>query len=457
MRKHFINIVTLSGLILFLSTMLLEAQIVQKNYFFGEYGNTLWARSKLHRNSDNQLQNAVFSIPVKNVNSNFDDILRMDSIITSSIQGGSMKVLFEYNIDGDITEQLILSNIGNGWFKSWLDYFYYDGNGNIVQNISLGWHNSHWDSLARINYTYNPQGEIFQYVFQDYTNENWNNVTRRTFEYDSSGNEAISLSEEWQDGNWNNKMLFNSYYSDLNLRDSLLVHIWDNIEWQNYSKTFFHYNGLTNFLDYLVAVIWTGTSWLNYLRRNVVNDSNGNQIEQLEEIWNNSSWENSVRRFYTYIDLNYIQNAFCELWIGNNWVSGDDVILVEYPNGYTVGFITHILAVYYNITSVNENTNLNPQNFKLEQNYPNPFNPSTKIQYEVSSRQFVSLKVYDVLGNEVATLINEEKSVGTYEVEFSAIGGSASGGDAWNLPSGVYFYRIKAGSYIKTKKMVLLK
>jgi hypothetical protein len=98
-----------------------------------------------------------------------------------------------------------------------------------------------------------------------------------------------------------------------------------------------------------------------------------------------------------------------------------------------------------------------PDQFRLEQNYPNPFNPSTSIQYAVSSRQFVSLKVYDILGNEIATLINEEKAPGSYEVEFSAKGGSASGGNAYNLPSGVYIYSLRAGSFVQSRKMILLK
>jgi hypothetical protein len=96
-----------------------------------------------------------------------------------------------------------------------------------------------------------------------------------------------------------------------------------------------------------------------------------------------------------------------------------------------------------------------PVEFCLEQNYPNPFNPATKIKYsianvianEVKKSQFVTLKIYDILGNEVATLVNEEKPAGTYEVEFDAI----------DLPSGIYFYQLKAGSFIETKKMVLLK
>ncbi|MCJ7553749.1 MAG: T9SS type A sorting domain-containing protein, partial [Ignavibacteriaceae bacterium] len=88
-----------------------------------------------------------------------------------------------------------------------------------------------------------------------------------------------------------------------------------------------------------------------------------------------------------------------------------------------------------------------PLTFSLEQNYPNPFNPTTTIEYQIPEMSFVTLKIYDVLGSEVATLVNEEKSVGTYELNWNAA----------NLPSGVYFYRIQAGSFIETKKMVLLK
>lgn len=88
-----------------------------------------------------------------------------------------------------------------------------------------------------------------------------------------------------------------------------------------------------------------------------------------------------------------------------------------------------------------------PVEFALHQNYPNPFNPSTSIQYAISSRQFVTLKVYDVLGNEVVTLVNEEKPQGIYNVQFTIN----------NLSAGVYFYQLKAGNFIQTKKMIYLK
>jgi photosystem II stability/assembly factor-like uncharacterized protein len=88
-----------------------------------------------------------------------------------------------------------------------------------------------------------------------------------------------------------------------------------------------------------------------------------------------------------------------------------------------------------------------PTTFKIFQNYPNPFNPSTMIKYQILEFSFVTLKVYDLLGSEIRTLVNEEKPIGSYEVEFDA---------TW-LPSGVYFYKVKAGSFVVTKKMVLLK
>jgi len=98
-------------------------------------------------------------------------------------------------------------------------------------------------------------------------------------------------------------------------------------------------------------------------------------------------------------------------------------------------------------TSIEDELNKVPNQFKVFQNYPNPFNPATTIIYQIPELNFVTLKIYDVLGSEVATLVNEEKLVGSYELEFNAI----------DLPSGVYLYKLQAGSFVETKKMILLK
>ena len=109
------------------------------------------------------------------------------------------------------------------------------------------------------------------------------------------------------------------------------------------------------------------------------------------------------------------------------------------------------------ITSVEnemENEFTVPDNFSLSQNYPNPFNPTTKIRYSIPEAplslgegQGVRLVIYDVLGKEIATLVDEFKPAGSYEVEFNAD----------KLSSGVYFYQLNSGSFVQTKKMILLR
>ena len=105
------------------------------------------------------------------------------------------------------------------------------------------------------------------------------------------------------------------------------------------------------------------------------------------------------------------------------------------------------------ITFVRNNSGGTSLNYSLEQNYPNPFNPSTTICYQIPKAGFVSLKVYDVLGKVVATLVDEEKPAGSYEVEFNTNMGKFSS----PLPSGIYFYWLEAGGNIFTKKLIILK
>jgi len=118
----------------------------------------------------------------------------------------------------------------------------------------------------------------------------------------------------------------------------------------------------------------------------------------------------------------------------------------HYPD--TGWVVMNILSPVVNV----ENENV-PATFNLSQNYPNPFNPVTSLQYAIGSRQFVTLKVYDLLGREVETLVNEEKPAGEYEVEFNAANLLPKG----SLTSGIYFYQLKAGSFAETRKMVLIK
>jgi Secretion system C-terminal sorting domain len=128
-------------------------------------------------------------------------------------------------------------------------------------------------------------------------------------------------------------------------------------------------------------------------------------------------------------------------------------ILIDGPsvagNDYHVGssFLLDDLNLTGTATSVNDKSIL-PAKFSLEQNYPNPFNPSTKIQYNLPENSFVSLKIYNAIGKEVASLVNGVVPAGSHEILFDASG----------LNSGVYFYTLKAGNnFVQTRKMILMK
>ena len=110
---------------------------------------------------------------------------------------------------------------------------------------------------------------------------------------------------------------------------------------------------------------------------------------------------------------------------------------MSYTNSYTVTDISEV---------VNRKDQL-PSKYNLFQNYPNPFNPVTTIKYSVPGSSFVSLKVYDILGRAIESIVNEEKSPGVYTVKF----------DGSTLVSGIYFYRLHAGNYSETKKFILMK
>jgi len=120
-----------------------------------------------------------------------------------------------------------------------------------------------------------------------------------------------------------------------------------------------------------------------------------------------------------------------------------DVLRINYDNPIMIGVDKFD---FNTLTPIEKNSEV-INSFKLEQNYPNPFNPSTIIRYVIPKAGIVSLKIFDVLGQEVKTLINEYKNVGSYSVNFNAE----------RLASGVYFYHLKAGDFMQTKKMILLK
>ncbi|NWF89255.1 MAG: PQQ-dependent sugar dehydrogenase [Ignavibacteriaceae bacterium] len=130
----------------------------------------------------------------------------------------------------------------------------------------------------------------------------------------------------------------------------------------------------------------------------------------------------------------------------------DNSISNAFSYGYRVSAFNSTSSSSYSnvasfVTKTDDKLNSLPENFQLNQNYPNPFNPTTNIEYAINRRQTITLKIYDSLGHDIETLVSGEKDAGYYSVDFQAS----------NLSSGVYFYQIKGGSFIETRKMILMK
>jgi len=176
------------------------------------------------------------------------------------------------------------------------------------------------------------------------------------------------------------------------------------------------------------------TSWLNAatLKLNISTDggSNWTKIWEAENDGNGWQWRKIS------IDLSSYSNS-SNVVLGWQYVGND---------GDLAG-IDNIKITYGTVDIKADNLTQIPSDFSLSQNYPNPFNPTTVISYQIPEKSFVNLKVYDILGNEVMTLVNGQKQAGSYQINF----------DASNLSSGVYIYQIIADNFVKSKKMLLLK
>jgi len=146
------------------------------------------------------------------------------------------------------------------------------------------------------------------------------------------------------------------------------------------------------------------------------------------------AYEGGIDFFYsTQITLEY---GFISWWSADIFTNYYKTLIGCELNGIVYGTLTDVPSEPYQINK-----------YSLKQNYPNPFNPATNLSYSITQPGLVTLKIYDVLGTEIETLVNEEKPTGTYELNWNAA----------NLPSGVYFYRLQAGSFVQTRKMILLK
>jgi hypothetical protein len=225
-----------------------------------------------------------------------------------------------------------------------------------------------------------------------------------------------------------------------------LIFYWNDSLWINSLKKTYTYSG-----DLLISEEWeewNNSKWSKYTMHLNTYDVASNLIEEVYESWRANQLLQSWRKKHDYdIDNNIVSSSY-EEYKSNNWIFADGDLSFSdiWGNKFAVFNAAKLNVIYTNLpTSVLSNSKV--VDFRLSQNYPNPFNPSTVINYSLPNSSKVLIKVYDILGSEIKTLVNKYQSSGIYEVEFEAKG----------LSSGIYFYRIMTDKYSETKKMILMR
>ncbi len=381
----------------------------------------------------------------------------------------------------------------NEWVYDYKYEYVYDSNNNLVLETNYEWAGGNWEKYDKFEYVYDSKNNMISKIKLLWQNGAWENEYKYEYTYDANNNQTELVYYYWISGAWEKASKRVSTYDANNNKISEIYYTWDalRLTWKNYYLSLYGYNS-NNQTTFSNRKQWdeATSAWVDKYRNVYDYDSNYRLIHILSENYDSGNWIKNYEETYEYDQsgnlkilthnetekdrylFRYNTMGMCngvkhEKWEGDHWENSDDqlflpwIIFSEYSS-CSIGNLREIhyyasssygyeLSVYYQgVTSVDEN-DTPPVKFALEQNYPNPFNPSTVINYQIPETEFVSLKVFDVLGNEVATLVNQQQAGGRYSVTFDASSVSRP------VSSGIYFYRLQAGNNIRVRKMMLLK
>ncbi len=401
----------------------------------------------------------------------------IDSITTTTTYGKSNKYNFEYDSLGNLLFITFFSSTDSIWQPTNKVTYKYNSSNNITSYMKANWEDSIFVNTVHEVYIYNVKGaldSVFRYTYSDNT---WNNFFRFRFEYSNEDLLTNSLLDFWYEGIWENVMLNKYTYNNKDLieiysesRDQVVDKITKQLLF------LFGYDDNKNITSLLTKEL-IESKWKNSFNRSFIFDPNNNLVHESNDMWSDSIWFNTSVKDYHYNPNNKItseitKNNTSESWkvsfnynekadladansaqlVDDTWTKADYMIAFSDSAKRNYSFFASDVNVYYNTITKVENKTAVVSDFSLSQNYPNPFNPTTTIKYSIpqslkNNEYNTKLIVFDILGREVATLVNKQQKPCSYEVLFNAN----------NLTSGIYFYRLQSGSFTQTKKLMLLK
>jgi hypothetical protein len=399
--------------------------------------------------------------------------------------------VYAYDGAGNLLQFLSQSWGGIGWVN-YVKYAYtYDAQSNMTSFTDIKWYQGAWQNVRRFTYSYDGNGNMIKDAYQLWGDIvfDWVAVDRSFYGYDERGNQIDAVTEVWRDTVWVNVQHDSTQFDAQDRPIRLVTQLWESTGkiWITVSGIAYSFtsSGAPSSVTYQG---WNNgdSSWSNAMRDLYAYNSRGGQTLHLHQRWV-SSWTDSSQEVSTYdVDGNMITNAF-QTWAGRYWQNSvlytyaydgqrnrtselaqrydgvewinKSLYTFEYDangnrtsevrllwSGYDWSYIARYLTSYQFVTAVEDPAAM-PLVYRLSDNYPNPFNPSTQIRFALRSAGTVSLRVYDILGGEVATLVDGPLQAGEHTAVW----------DARNAASGVYFYRLRAGQFAETKKMLLVR
>ncbi|MBL1214489.1 MAG: T9SS type A sorting domain-containing protein [Ignavibacteriae bacterium] len=377
-------------------------------------------------------------------------------------------------------------NKQESWIYSNSEKYKFDLRGYLTESLLQSWNDklNEWVNQIRNQYKNNSAGKQTMHTYEEWDTaaSTWQPLFCYYYEYDIWGNRTSTL---FQSINYESMELYNFYLHQIKYLNNKIVNslidyfnpageterklrfeysYFENGEqkiiqsqlfdfssqsWVNRSRTSFSYeidNAKTELLEH-----WNSDTmaWEKKFRWISLFDQNNNIITGLREVWSKAdeNWQKDQRKNQEFDNNNNLIYVNFEWWNGSEWQPYSNIVSIISDN-IKIGVSATNLKAYYSpyIKNIPETT-FNKPVFQLSQNYPNPFNPITIITFEIPELQYVTINIYNALGEKISTLVDGLRAEGTYKEIFNGA----------HLSSGVYFYQITAGSFNQVRKMLLLK
>ena len=386
---------------------------------------------------------------------------QLDEVITEE----ESNIAYRNSIDFDTKTTQVWWD--SAWHNKWQWLKSYDDNGYLTESEFYKFRDDEWLLRGNVSYTNNDNGAPTSRIRQAYWDGSFYNRSLHEYNYNDGGDltqntrfkwrhnswHNRSLTElqyqdglfvnktnyRWVDSTWANRYLQEISYNDNGGRSVKVGYKWTDSGWTERHKTEYSYDDNGD-LSQKMFFKWTDAGWLTRARLTISRDDALNPVEVLlEKVDSTDSWNNVSLRENAFSDDGMVMETVASRWRNDEW-------RLRKRNEYT----------YFNgpgrsILSITAPATL-PDQITLAQNYPNPFNPITTFSYELPEAKFVTIAVFDMRGNKVATLANERQDPGVRSYRWN---GTNDNGDG--VAAGVYIYTIQAGNFRQSKKMILLK